>query len=282
MAVYDRQIAYISLMKNGVKNGNAGYVKWESDSLEHKLEIHIKGLYETDTLQAAIQSGDGKHIADISLKNGHGDYVCRERGQEIGIDKIPAYELNHIYIRIPGNRLLEADWINRLPKPKEDKTEQPDAAVVIEEENLVEEEPNTVLKETIELSEAEIEESKPVAAPYVCYENKWEQLMNTFEVIHPFENNRIFIKITPADFYILRETYARLSHNSFLLHGYYNYHYLILGKKESDDAYILGVPGIYHEREIMAAQMFGFEGFEPAKKECIEGSFGYYCVTVDA
>ena len=65
------------------------------------------------------------------------------------------------------------------------------------------------------------------------------------------------------------------------MHGYYNYRHLILFRKKDDsNEYWLGVPGIYHEREKMAARMFGFEKFESANKDYKTGDLGYYLVTV--
>lgn len=64
-------------------------------------------------------------------------------------------------------------------------------------------------------------------------------------------------------------------HNSFLLHGYYNYGHLVLDERNGESR--LGVPGNYYEREQMVAMMFGFPDFEPAGKEKIQtGTFGYY------
>lgn len=65
-------------------------------------------------------------------------------------------------------------------------------------------------------------------------------------------------------------------HNSFLLHGYYNYGHLIIDETVAEPR--LGVPGNYYEREQMVATMFGFPYFEPARdKDAIEaGTFGYY------
>ncbi|MBQ1172705.1 MAG: hypothetical protein IIX48_08950 [Lachnospiraceae bacterium] len=64
-------------------------------------------------------------------------------------------------------------------------------------------------------------------------------------------------------------------HNSFLLHGYYNYGHLVLDERNGESR--LGVPGNYYEREQMVATMFGFPDFEPAGKEEIQtGTFGYY------
>lgn len=64
-------------------------------------------------------------------------------------------------------------------------------------------------------------------------------------------------------------------HNSFLLHGYYNYGHLVLDEKNGKSR--LGVPGNYYEREEVVAGMFGFPDFEPAKGRAKQtGVFGYY------
>ena len=65
-------------------------------------------------------------------------------------------------------------------------------------------------------------------------------------------------------------------HNSFLLHGYYNYGHVILD--ETGEEPRLGVPGNYYEREQLVAQMFGFPDFEPAQdaEKITNGTFGYF------
>lgn len=76
----------------------------------------------------------------------------------------------------------------------------------------------------------------------------------------------------------------RLANNNFLLHGYYNYHHLIL--MERQEQLMLGVPGIYHEKEAAAAGSFGFAEFiakdrldvKLSPEECNEDHpFGYWC-----
>jgi len=118
-------------------------------------------------------------------------------------------------------------------------------------------------------------------------ENKWEQLCSMYEKVHPVDGNIDFIKIAPEDFVILRQEYQSLVRNSFLLHGYYNYRYILLGKYP--DKYYLGVPGIMHEQERMAAAMFGFVGFERAVAQQPDAeeretddrkNFGYYMMEV--
>ena len=110
----------------------------------------------------------------------------------------------------------------------------------------------------------------------------WDILATTHECIHPFSTEAEYYRITLEDILLLKEKYHILRKNQFLFHGYYNYKYLILGKKEEDsEEYWLGVPGIYHEREKMAARMYGFEKFEGAKTRYGVGDLGYYLITVE-
>lgn len=118
--------------------------------------------------------------------------------------------------------------------------------------------------------------SQPETPP--LYESKWEQLLSTYEQIHPYGDSRLYIKLEPKDFIVLRSNYQHLVNNSFLLHGFYNYRYVILGKEK--DFYI-GVPGVFYEREKMVALMFGFEAFECEGGNAEEGKFGYYLRKVE-
>lgn len=74
------------------------------------------------------------------------------------------------------------------------------------------------------------------------------------------------------------------ANNSFLLHGYYNYHHLAL--IHEGNRFLLGVPGIYHPQEAKAANVFEFTEFIPVRDMEVdltdeEGNgrdqFGYWC-----
>nr|MBQ8253841.1 hypothetical protein [Lachnospiraceae bacterium] len=79
-----------------------------------------------------------------------------------------------------------------------------------------------------------------------------------------------------------------LYYNSFLLHGFYQHRYLILGKD------FIGVPDHFYEREAVAAKMMGFPYFMEAeyvetcslegdmRKEAPQmGCFGYYLMKLN-
>lgn len=117
----------------------------------------------------------------------------------------------------------------------------------------------------------------------VCYGDKWEQLTHMYSSIHPFGDEREYLSIAPKDFVVLRSEYQKMVHNSFLLHGYYNYRHLILGKvrENGECRYYLGVPGNFYGREKMVAEMFGFEAFEGEKEPAKAGDFGYFMKRVE-
>ena len=107
-------------------------------------------------------------------------------------------------------------------------------------------------------------------------------MSETHELIYPFGDNVGCYRIFPKDINQLHANYHALQNNQFLMHGYYNYrHLLIWPKKDCENELWLGVPGIYHEREKMAARMFGFEKFEGTKREYRTGDLGYYLITVE-
>lgn len=103
--------------------------------------------------------------------------------------------------------------------------------------------------------------------------------------IYPFEDNEIVlcVKIEPKDIGLLpKETWV-LSNNSFLMHGFYCYHHLIFAKMKDRYGcrYILGIPGIFHNRERFMARMFGFESFKSIRKRDLrQGDFGYWYISI--
>ncbi len=129
-----------------------------------------------------------------------------------------------------------------------------------------------------EAGEQEKEEER-AESPLAC------KLFESYPRIYPFEDNEITmcIKIEPKDIgYLPAEAWV-LSNNSFLLHGYYCYNHLILAKIKEGKGYryLLGVPGIYHNRERFMARMFGFDCFKSIRKRDLrQGDFGYWYVPV--
>ncbi len=92
-----------------------------------------------------------------------------------------------------------------------------------------------------------------------------------------------FRRINLSDIKSLPRRNWYLCNNSFLLHGFLNYHYLVIKKTEEQGKtkYYLGVPGIYEKPERVMALLFGFPEFEAVPKEGGNPRFGYWLCSLD-
>ena len=126
------------------------------------------------------------------------------------------------------------------------------------------------------------EQPQPTKPPKLL-EDKWKQLSAIYPHIQPFDDDRDYLSMTPSDFVVFPAKNYRAVNNSFLLHGYYNYHHLILARVEQRGQifYYIGVPGNYYDREKQVAVMFGFESFECASEPAKTGDFGYYMMRTE-
>ena len=110
----------------------------------------------------------------------------------------------------------------------------------------------------------------------------WDFLSKTYPKIQAFESQYgcEILVIKPQDIGLLPREVWIYGNNSFLLHGYYNYRYLILARLENPQGfprYLLGVPGHYFNNEKYMASMFGFPNFVLSKKQqAQDGRFGYW------
>lgn len=110
----------------------------------------------------------------------------------------------------------------------------------------------------------------------------WQHFRKQYPKIQAFDyaGGCEILTIKPQDIGLLpRETWT-YGNNSFLLHGYYNYRYLILVKlnmPQGGQRYLLGVPGHYYSNEKYMAGMFGFPHFVLSKMQPAgDGRFGYW------
>ncbi len=91
----------------------------------------------------------------------------------------------------------------------------------------------------------------------------WDHMLQKHEAGTPFVNKEVrCMQLELKELRDLPRRYWYLGNNSFLLHGYFNYQYLILGKTEgAEPRWMLGVPGIYQRQERVMAAIFGFPDF---------------------
>lgn len=110
----------------------------------------------------------------------------------------------------------------------------------------------------------------------------WDKLRkeHTRILAFDYEDGCEILTIKPQDIGLLPRDIWVYGNNSFLLHGYYNYRYLILAKlfnPEGTPRYLLGIPGHYYSNERYMASMFGFPNFVLSKDQPMEdGRFGFW------
>ena len=130
---------------------------------------------------------------------------------------------------------------------------------------------------------ARLEQEESAGSPELL----WEAFRKRYPKIQAFDSPGTIeiLTIRPQDIGLLPRENWTYGNNSFLLHGYYNYRYLVFARV-GDEArkrvrYILGVPGHYYSSEKYMASMFGFPHFVLAKKQPVQnGRFGYWYADV--
>lgn len=319
--MYQKEIIYMGLHKNGSRLGSAGFLKVESRDRESSLYLKVKNIPHSINGRFPVRFYNGtdwREVDGISLQEGSGLWEARELG---------LLKQLRLQIILPGGYLIEG-----ISKGAEQKIHDPMKEIEQEEKKIKEQENvgkeenvsaerNVSAEENVKaegnakaeetcvsqiaesggaeripvqkqrrsmqetVTEAPVMVSEELPQPMAdkmqvngVKEDKWEQILDTYDQIHPYGDERVYVKLEPKDFVILQAKYQQLVNNSFLLHGFYNYRYVILGK-END--YYLGVPGVFYEREKMVALMFGFEAFECQSGEAKPGEFGYYLRRVE-
>ncbi len=97
---------------------------------------------------------------------------------------------------------------------------------------------------------------------------KLPKRQQTVEIFETGKRQISGIQIELRDIRELPRKFWNLGNNSFLLHGFFNYHYLLLGKRTEEDkeTIFVGVPGMFHSQEHVMASLFGFSEFLPGRK----------------
>lgn len=308
MFLYEKKIGYLSLYQDGEKKSSVGFLRIERERNACRLEIHIKKGAEVYNgsypLMLITKSGEFpwgtvkiRKEEDFTEKNFpiQGDMFCLEGecvreddgcGVSIRLDesrRISGFWKENVRQVVPEKN-AERDENGKSDKRPENRTASHEKSV-----NVRADEKNSDIRQEAERVPETVrtfaENQELHAAGGHQFEDKWINLQRDYKKVHPFGDERTFLSVELRDFQLLKPQYQRLSNNSFLLHGFYNYRHLILGPDHEmggNDGicFYLGVPGTYFEREKMVAVMFGFEGFE-CSGAVETGKFGYYMRRVE-
>ncbi len=131
-------------------------------------------------------------------------------------------------------------------------------------------------------------ESRDERIPQQSYslyrQSVWERMCKLYPKVTPFPYNWQIgaLRIRPGDIGRLPKENWKIANNSFMLHGFFQYRYILLLRlpaqtEEYEERYMIGVPGIYSQMDNYLAEMFGFHEFLGSPRRGSEnGSFGYW------
>lgn len=279
---YFRSITYIDYYENGSKCGNIGHVRWEIRDEECKISIHVQGsLFDRIYKQAERRRDKLSITVGFLLKDIKNGYESRKvalmEAKESKLQKVLRFHKDNMaglsFEKISGMHFAIEDkkyGVTML----DGNTENVD---LISSDSSLEYVSLPDPHHAVAFKGSNQPELKAAEKCNDLFTDKWEQLCKMYPKVQPLRNENSYISISPKDFVIFPNEYQKLVHNSFLLHGFYNYQHIILGKYGEE--FYLGVPGTYHDREALVANMFGFHGFESVDKREV-GTFGYYMTKV--
>ena len=289
MYFFDKKVVYLVWkMQEGQARG-VGTVKLLAMDEVCRMEISITGCGRVQgTYPVYAISGDLKSLlGEINLNKGKGNLYLKCKTNAVGHLAFPYGQVTGLHIDLQTEGCLEQKWLP-LQKGEEIQIEPKTVVEKLQDSKSDAEKASSVEKpwakepENIESPTKEPEPEVPPKPPeknsFKLYPNKWQQLCAIYPIVHPFGDGRAYLSIEPRDFVVLQERFQPMVQNSFLLHGFYHYRHLLLGRQQQgrNFQYFLGVPGVFYEKEKAAALFYGFESFEGAMTPASEGSFGYY------
>lgn len=263
---YSRRMIYFSVYENGERKRRAGYMGFYCKGKHCNVQIYYREVCQkketSHQIYPVYMFKDGSTMNGVVLSIVEGMATeCFETDIHNFLSSGKTMEdLEAVYIegvfdgicggRLDGRELLATDsysvmkWINKVTEVMEEKFVP---------------EPIEVRKEIWSLTE--------------CMER-------LPEIKLPFDGiRRKCCRMTLDDIEHLPKEWASLKNNHFLLHGFYEYHHLLLAKlcNRHGERYALGVPGQFGYRDQYMAENFGFQDFSPLEqgKKC-RGSFGYW------
>lgn len=281
-------IRYLYEYEDGKRVRNVGFIKAEKQMGQCAIHIHGKSLdfgqeKKLEVLVFYTQGGACIGIPQGVMEDAAPviNYVLKFDAEDVGGSEV-FEKIAGIVLQNASGKMYAAIWeeegadIGQLSVKtgEESREEEPE-----------EEEPKPQ-KESEEEAAAFEEKEHKVRESLIEHVEKLVEQQELKEEIEAYipPRTRTYEKIQRQDLARLPRAQWHLANNSFLLHGFYNYHHLLY-IEEGENRWI-GVPGIYHEKEQVAARAFGFPQFHRITDTDVELSaeekntfddFGYWC-----
>ena len=309
-----RFVTYIYAYENNNKNQNVGFAKVDIRGEYCQIEIHLKRTGYTNVKCPVYlfsrEGGEiiGVEIGQIALVNGAGDFVRQLSCSQVGATDYCMNDMKGILIFLNDTVMFASQWDEKAIyrenfKPYGEAKQESAPQQPAEPERMQETAPQQPaeperVQETVpqQCAESEMEryetpgktmqttvqtESLEAQEPKEIWQTLWEKLTGMYGTEKVFESAPQIsgIRMELKDLKELPKKYWYLGSNSFLLHGFFNYRHLLLGRIEGEHSkkWFVGVPGVYQNQEKVLAAIFGFPEFKQEKDTEIKtNQFDYW------
>ena len=273
-----RFVTYLYEYDRTIRGRNVGFIRNDIRNDCCRMEIHIRGLErikEKAPIFIIVRDSEciGIPAGEVVISQGVGNACLELRGNRIGKTDYSVNNIQAVIVRYNGGKMLMGCYVQHpagdllsgtftkweAQATPASPTPDPGAArsVDINSSDLY---PNSQSDFGIESNSGDL---YPYANNSQGTEAKAEEICPTSEEA---AQSPIYKRIAITDIRSLPSRNWHLCNNSFLVHGFFCYHYLILKTINAPDGakMYLGVPGIYASQERMMALLFGFNDFEIA------------------
>lgn len=308
-----RFVTYLYEYDRTIRGRNVGFIRNDTRNDCCRMEIHIRGLdriKEKAPIYIIVRDNGciGIPAGEIIISQGVGNACLNLNSNQIGKTQYPFKRMQAVIIHYGNGKMLMGCYVQH---PAEDLLSG-NFMVWKSEETLS---ANTVDTHANDLTATHDENPKDYSSQEKNANSSGEPLpqkestdyagdsdemasaetvTDQSEELTAMKDNASFApttykRIAITDIRTLPSRNWHLCNNSFLVHGFFCYHYLIL-KTENAPAgakMYIGVPGIYAQQERMMALLFGFNDFEPAQNSPDEEDytneiFGYWLCPLEA
>lgn len=281
-----RWVSYIFRYRNDVRCENAGFIKVQRMMCkkvdEARIQIGLK-LYKNKLCRCMVyllyNQNQVKYLTDMVFQPKERDTLTKriEIPWDNPIDSVlPFDSYDGLFFVCDDGEILAGLWHEYKLCPSEVR--------VRDEKSIDRQEINTKENSQMNNIVREKEEAPDINDINISSEKNEDicrQMLDQYPKLPLLSDSQFLecVKIVPHDIGKLAMSNWKLGVNSFLSHGYYHYKYIMLGKVKFDknETYVIGVPGVFSNKEKYLANMFGFSVFIPAKKtRMLTGNFGYW------
>ena len=275
-----RFITYVYVYENGIKGKNAGFIKAELRDGRVRMEIQLRGLgryqgkVDLDLIVPAQEKDSGIRLpfGAVEFHHGMANAYLEDSERQIAKSNYDFQQVAGVRMELDETHYLASCWVENAEKC----VCHPLAVQNRNLERLSDCKNSADCARNPECNSEKRENISPTIVQKVqqqILENKQQMCEQTEEKQGSVENNAAVSvtlrKIDLSDIHKFPKQNWYLCNNSFLIHGFFNYHHLMVKKvtENSKNKYYLGVPGVYDKPERMMALLFGFPEFEAGQQE---------------